>query len=79
MPDAAVCPVWAGWAKVQARIRDTWICWFGRFTHSYWGIPRRPHPWWGLVEARTPVDLLIRICEIDADHGIHRSRPGATG
>ena len=68
-------------AEIQSRTRNTWICWFGRFTGSSWGVPRHPHPWRGLVEARTPVDLLVRIREVDARHdmtdmtGTPRRRP----
>ncbi|WP_119726292.1 hypothetical protein [Thermomonospora amylolytica] len=75
-PDSAYGRAEQAAAEVQARTGGAWVCWFGLFTRSYWGVPRRPHPWWGMAEAKTPVDLLIRIHEVDAHYGIRRGFPG---
>ncbi|MGI5204069.1 hypothetical protein ACQEU6_21125 [Spirillospora sp. CA-108201] len=61
-------------AQLQAWTGDRWVCWYGHITGHYWGMPRHPYPWRGVVEGVTPEALAARMTEVDAYHG-HGRRP----
>ena len=60
-------------ADLQRQVGAQWVTWYGNYTRRYWAMPCPPYPWFGLVEGRTPADLLARVREVQACH-----RPGGT-
>ncbi|PKK12778.1 hypothetical protein [Thermomonospora sp. CIF 1] len=66
---AADAPGPAVLADLQREIGAQWITWHGQYTRRYWAMPRPPFPWLGLVEGRTPADLLARVREVQAHYG----------
>ncbi|HEU5155667.1 MAG TPA: hypothetical protein VFU43_01625 [Streptosporangiaceae bacterium] len=53
-----------------------WLCWYGRATRVWWGMPPSGYwyPW--LIEAATPDELADRVRQIRAadQHISHRPR-----
>ncbi|REE97324.1 hypothetical protein DFJ69_2791 [Thermomonospora umbrina] len=54
---------------VQRSTGGRWVAWWGRSTGRYWATPRAPYPWYGLLEAATPLGLRERIGDMDAEYG----------
>ncbi|MFS8640970.1 MAG: hypothetical protein LOD90_09215 [Symbiobacteriaceae bacterium] len=50
-------------------IGEHWMTWYGHYTRRWWATPRRPYPWLGLVEGRTPADLVAKVREVQAYYG----------
>ena len=61
-------------AEVARLVGERWTTWYGHHTRHWWATPRRPYPWLGLVEGRTPADLVARVREVEACYG--PTRPG---
>ena len=59
-------------ADLQRQIGAGWLTWYGHHTRRWWATPRAPYPWLGLVEGRTPADLLARVREVEAFYGSRR-------
>ncbi|TYK51232.1 hypothetical protein [Actinomadura decatromicini] len=55
--------------SIQSQTRGRWVCWYGHATGHYWGMPRPPYPWFGIVEGDSPEMLTARIAEVDKYHG----------
>lgn len=64
-PEPRPQPVSAGHAA-QSLMRDFpgWLCWYGRATCVWWGLPPRSHGYRALIEAATPDELAARVHQI---------------
>ena len=52
-----------------------WLCWYGRATHVWWGMPPRGYGDRALIEAATPDELAARVHQIRAVNPHIADRP----
>ena len=52
-----------------------WLCWYGRATHLWWGLPPQGYGNRALIEAATPDELAARVHQIRAPNRHIADRP----
>jgi hypothetical protein len=52
-----------------------WLCWYGRATRVWWGMPPLGYRYRALIEAATPDELAARVHEIRAANRHLAGRP----
>lgn len=52
-----------------------WLCWYGRATRVWWGMPPLGYGYRALIEAATPDELAARVTQIRAANRRIADRP----
>jgi hypothetical protein len=68
-------PMSAGRAA-RSLLRDSgWLCWYGRATRVWWGMPPVGYGYRALIQAATPDELAARVHQIRAANRHLADRP----